>query len=148
MRSEITRRLRRALLRWYRASARDLPWRRTSDPYAIWISEVMLQQTQVATVIPFFERFLRSFPNVAALAKADEQQVLRHWEGLGYYRRARDLHRTARILCAQHSSRIPRSPEILRTLPGLGRYTGNAGLLQALDLRLPILEAHRVLGRS
>ena len=94
--------LRRRLLTWFVRHARQtLPWRSSRDPYAIWISEVMLQQTQVASVIPFFERFLASFPNVAALARADLQHVLRHWEGLGYYRRARDLHRTAQILHAE-----------------------------------------------
>ena len=104
----------------------------------------MLQQTQVATVIPFFERFLESFPNVAALAEADEQHVLRLWEGLGYYRRARDLRRTAIILHDAHGGIIPQDSELLRSLPGLGRYTANALLSQAFDMRLPILEANSV----
>jgi A/G-specific adenine glycosylase len=109
----------------------------------------MLQQTQVATVIPYFERFLQAFPTVAALAAADEQEVLRLWEGLGYYRRARDLHRTARVLVSQHAGRFPRDPAQVRGLPGLGRYTANAVLSQAFDARLPILEANsqRVLSR-
>ena len=109
----------------------------------------MLQQTQVAAVIPFFERFLASFPNVGALARADLQQVLRHWEGLGYYRRARDLHRTAQIVHAEHSDTMPNNPEVMGAMPGLGRYTVGAVLSQAFDARLPILEANsaRVLCR-
>jgi A/G-specific adenine glycosylase len=134
---------------WFRRHQRDLPWRRDRDPYRIWVSEVMLQQTQVATVIPYFERFLRAFPSIAALAAADEQEVLRLWEGLGYYRRARDLHRTAKLLSSEHGGRFPDAPALLRGLPGLGRYTANAVLSQAFDARLPILEANsqRVLSR-
>jgi A/G-specific adenine glycosylase len=109
----------------------------------------MLQQTLVATVIPYFERFVTAFPGIAALAAADEQNVLRHWEGLGYYRRARDLHRAARLLVAEHDGRIPNDPTLLAALPGFGRYTCNAVLSQAFDRRLPILEANsqRVLSR-
>jgi A/G-specific adenine glycosylase len=109
----------------------------------------MLQQTQVATVIPYFERFLRTFPMLTDLAAADEQDVLRLWEGLGYYRRARDLHRAARILVAEHGGRFPDDPAVLGGLPGFGRYTCNAVLSQAFDRRLPILEANsqRVLSR-
>jgi A/G-specific adenine glycosylase len=141
--------VRRQLLRWFERDARDLPWRHRRDPYAIWVSEVMLQQTQVATVIPFFERFLRSFPSLDALAAADEQDVLRHWAGLGYYRRARDLHRAARFLHAEHAGQLPNDPEVLGKLPGFGRYTVNAVLSQAFDRPLPILEANsrRVLCR-
>ncbi len=141
--------IRRQLLRWFDRHARDLPWRRTRDPYAIWVSEVMLQQTQVASVIPYFERFLVEFPSVAALAAADEQAVLRLWEGLGYYRRARDLHRAARQVMAEHDGRLPDDPARLRALPGFGRYTANAVLSQAFDRRLPIVEANsrRVLCR-
>jgi A/G-specific adenine glycosylase len=141
--------VRRRLLAWFDRHARDLPWRRSRDPYAIWISEVMLQQTQVATVIPYFTRFLEAFSDVAALAAADEQQVLRLWEGLGYYRRARALHQTARRISAEHGGRIPNDPAALEKLPGLGRYTVNAVLSQAFERRLPILEANsrRVLCR-
>jgi A/G-specific adenine glycosylase len=143
------RRVARRLLAWFRRHARDLPWRHTRDPYAIWVSEVMLQQTQVATVIPFFERFLQAFPTLADLAAAEEQQVLRLWEGLGYYRRARDLHRAARVLASAHAGQIPDDPEAFRGLPGVGRYTAGAVLSQAFDRRLPILEANsqRVLCR-
>jgi A/G-specific adenine glycosylase len=141
--------LHRALLPWFRRSGRDLPWRRNRDPYRIWVSEVMLQQTQVATVVPYFERFLQSFPTLPALARADEQEVLRLWAGLGYYRRARDLHRAARLLAAEHGGRFPDDPAVLRRLPGIGRYTLGAILSQAFDRRLPILEANsqRVLRR-
>lgn len=141
--------LRNKLLRWFRLNARPLPWRCDRDPYRIWISEVMLQQTQVATVIPYFERFLKQFPNLHALAAADEQDVLRQWEGLGYYRRARALWQAARVLAAQGHATIPDAPELLRELPGFGRYTANAVLSQAFERRLPIVEANsrRVLCR-
>ncbi|HEY7154809.1 MAG TPA: A/G-specific adenine glycosylase [Gemmataceae bacterium] len=141
--------LARRLRPWFLHHQRDLPWRRDRDPYRIWVSEVMLQQTQVATVIPYFERFLSAFPTLADLAAAEEQDVLRLWEGLGYYRRARDLHRAARVLVARHAGRFPNDPVAVRDLPGLGRYTCNAVLSQAFDRRLPILEANsqRVLSR-
>lgn len=137
------------LLRWFRQSARDLPWRASRDPYAIWVSEVMLQQTQVATVIPYFERFLVAFPTLVALAAAPEQAVLKLWEGLGYYRRARDLHRAARVLVAEHGGQLPNDPDAFRSLPGVGRYTVGAVLSQAFDRRLPIVDANvqRVLCR-
>jgi A/G-specific adenine glycosylase len=137
------------LLAWFDANKRDLPWRRDRDPYRIWVSEVMLQQTQVVTVVPFFERFLEAFPTIADLAAADQEAVLRLWEGLGYYRRARNLHEAARRLVTEHGGHIPNDPTCLQTLPGLGRYTCNAVLSQAFDRRLPILEANsrRVLVR-
>jgi A/G-specific adenine glycosylase len=139
----------RRLRPWFLRHQRDLPWRRDRDPYRIWVSEVMLQQTQVATVIPYFERFLRAFPTLADLAAAEEQEVLRLWEGLGYYRRARDLHHAARAIVAHHDGRFPDDAAALGDLPGLGRYTCNAVLSQAFDRRLPILEANsqRVLSR-
>jgi A/G-specific adenine glycosylase len=141
--------LRRQLLNWFRKNARALPWRATRDPYAIWISEVMLQQTQVATVIPYFQRFLARLPDVQSLAEADEQEVLRLWEGLGYYRRARDLCRAARQLAENGHTSIPDDPEFVRSLSGFGRYTTNAVLSQAYDRRVPIVEANsqRVLCR-
>lgn len=137
------------LLAWFDQHARDLPWRGTSDLYAIWISEIMLQQTQVATVIPYYERFLSVFPNVKSLAAAPEQQVLRLWEGLGYYRRARQLHAAAQTIVARHRGRFPQSIDDVRSLPGIGRYTAGAILSIGLDQRLPILEANtiRVLSR-
>jgi A/G-specific adenine glycosylase len=142
-------RLRRQLLAWFARHRRDLPWRRDRDPYRIWVSEVMLQQTQVATVIPYYNRFLAALPTLAHLAAADEQRVLRLWEGLGYYRRARDLHRAALRILGELGGRFPRSPAVLGSFPGMGRYTVGAVLSQAFDLRLPILEANtqRVLCR-
>jgi A/G-specific adenine glycosylase len=126
-----------------------LPWRGDRDPYRIWISEVMLQQTQVATVVPYYHRFLGRFPTLASLAEADEHDVLRIWEGLGYYRRARALSRTARILREKNHDTIPDNPDLVGSLPGFGRYTVGAVLSQAYDRRLPILEANsrRVLCR-
>jgi A/G-specific adenine glycosylase len=138
------RAFRRRLTAWYDRHARDLPWRRRRDPYAVWLSEIMLQQTQVATVKPYFTRFLQAFPTLEALARADEHDVLRRWEGLGYYRRARQLHRAARIIVAEHGGEFPRDPPAVRRLPGVGRYTAGAILSIAFDARVPILEANTV----
>jgi A/G-specific adenine glycosylase len=146
--------VRQRLLAWFAAARRDLPWRRDRDPYRIWVSEVMLQQTTVAAVFSYFEQFLHTFPTLSHLAAADEEDVLRVWEGLGYYRRARDLHRAARQLAAEHGGQVPDDPEVLRRLPGMGRYTLGAVLSQAFDHRLPIVEANslrvlcRLFGRS
>ncbi|MCI0357306.1 MAG: A/G-specific adenine glycosylase [Planctomycetaceae bacterium] len=139
----------RRLLAWFRRAARDLPWRQTKDLYAIWVSEIMLQQTQVATVVPYYHRFLAQFPDVHSLAQADEQQVLRLWEGLGYYRRARQLHAAAQCMAREHGGRFPTTYAAVRSLPGIGRYTAGAILSIGLDARLPILEANtvRVLSR-
>ncbi|MDZ7615958.1 MAG: A/G-specific adenine glycosylase, partial [Patescibacteria group bacterium] len=128
------------LLRWFARHARDLPWRRTRDPYAVWLSEIMLQQTQVATVEGYFQRFLARFPTMEALAAAEEQEVLRLWEGLGYYRRARQLHHAARIVVAEHGGQFPQSMAAVRRLPGIGRYTAGAVLSIAFDIPAPILE--------
>ena len=137
------RSFRRRLLAWYDAHARDLPWRRADgDPYAVWLSEIMLQQTQVATVKAYFERFLAAMPTVEKLAAADEHDVLRLWEGLGYYRRARQLHQAARLICSRHGGRFPRDIDQLRRLPGIGRYTAGAILSIAFDQPQPILEAN------
>ncbi len=135
---------RRQLKRWYARHARDLPWRRTRDPYHIWISEIMLQQTQVATVIPYFERFIDAFPTVRELAAAEEEVVLRHWEGLGYYRRARQLHKAAKVIVDAHDGRFPNTVEQVDQLPGIGRYTRGAILSIAFDQRQPILEANTI----
>src|SRR5438067_4561314 len=134
--------LRRRLLAWFDRHRRPLPWRRDRDPYRVWVSEVMLQQTTVAAVVAYFERFLAAFPTLPDLAAADEQAVLRHWEGLGYYRRARHLHRAARQLVSEQGGRLPDDPEVWRGLPGVGRYILGAVLSQAFDRRLPIVEAH------
>ncbi|WP_439626483.1 A/G-specific adenine glycosylase [Gemmata sp.] len=137
------------LLDWFDAHRRDLPWRADRDPYRIWVSEVMLQQTTVAAVVPYFHRFVAAFPTVAALAAADEQRVLKLWEGLGYYRRARHLHAAAKRLVAGHGGALPDDPAAWLALPGVGRYIQGAVLSQAFDRRLPIVEANslRVLAR-
>jgi A/G-specific adenine glycosylase len=119
-------RFRRALLAWYEENRRDLPWRRTRDPYAIWVSEIMLQQTRVAAVLDHYRVFGERFPDIATLAGASEDDVLATWSGLGYYRRARMLHQCAREIVEQHSGRFPESAEGLRKLPGIGRYTAAA----------------------
>ncbi|MFO1536022.1 MAG: A/G-specific adenine glycosylase, partial [Thermoplasmatota archaeon] len=117
---------RRALLAWYRAGRRDLPWRRTSDPYAIWVSEAMLQQTRVEVATPYYGRWLRRWPTVQALAEAGEEEVLAAWSGLGYYSRARNLHRGAQAVVRKHGGRLPASVDGLRSLPGVGPYTAAA----------------------
>lgn len=138
------RTIRRRLLAWFDRHARDLPWRSTRDPYCIWVSEIMLQQTQVATVAPYYERFVDAFPDVAALARADQREVLRLWEGLGYYRRARQLQRAAQQIVALHGGRFPRAAADVQALPGIGRYTAGAVLSIAFDDRQPILEANTI----
>jgi A/G-specific adenine glycosylase len=140
---------RRSLVSWYRKNARDLPWRRTRDPYAILVSEFMLQQTQVATVIPYYNEWLRRFPDFAALAAASEHDVLHAWQGLGYYARARNLRATAIAIVAKHRGSFPRDLESIRDLPGIGRYTANAVATFAFDQPVPIVEANiaRVLSR-
>jgi A/G-specific adenine glycosylase len=135
---------RRRLLAWFKRHARDLPWRRSRDPYLVWVSEIMLQQTQVATVVPYFERFVAEFPDIQSLADASEQAVLRRWEGLGYYRRARQLHRAARAIVDDHGGVFPRDPAAVRRLPGIGRYTAGAILSIAFDLPQPIVEANTI----
>lgn len=115
-----------ALLAWYAASKRDLPWRRTDDPYRIWLSEAMLQQTQVARVVDYYHRFLNEFPDVSALAEADEERVLKAWEGLGYYSRARNLHRAAKRMVERHGGVVPSTYDELLELPGFGAYTAAA----------------------
>ena len=133
MSKERISRLRRRLLRWYDAHRRDLPWRRTADAYAIWISETMLQQTQVATVIPYYERFLAAFPTAGALARAPLAKILALWSGLGYYRRAENLKRAAQIVERRHCGAIPDDYDDLRALPGIGDYTAGALMSIAFD---------------
>ncbi len=141
--------IRQKLLRWYDEAARDLPWRQTRDPYAIWVSEVMLQQTRVETVIPYYKRFLESFPNPGALAEANEDAVLSHWSGLGYYRRARLLHAGVREVVARYGGKVPEDADARRALPGVGRYTAGAIGSIAFDREEPIVDGNvtRVLAR-
>jgi len=122
----MTRGLRASILSWYLKHRRDLPWRRSRDPYAIWVSEVMLQQTRVETVIPFYQRFLRRFPEVGTLARAREADVRASWSGLGYYRRAHHMHAAARIIVREHAARLPPNRDALLSLPGIGEYTAAA----------------------
>ena len=151
------RRFRQSLKRWHAQHGRDLPWRNCRDPYKVWISEIMLQQTTVVAVKPYFERFLQRFPDVAALASANEEDVLRLWEGLGYYSRARNLHRAAQAIVEQSDLRrktsgthtlteashsFPETVEELQQLPGIGRYTAGAIVSFAFDRRAPIVEAN------
>jgi A/G-specific adenine glycosylase len=137
------------LLAWYDEHARALPWRRTRDPYAIWVSEVMLQQTRVDTVIPYYERFMARFPDPHALADAPLDEVLAHWSGLGYYRRARLLHQGAQRVAREHGGVVPRAADERRALPGVGRYTAGAIGSIAFDLPEPIVDGNvaRVLAR-
>ena len=138
------------LLAWYdRHGRKALPWQRERTPYRVWVSEVMLQQTQVATVIPYFERFVARFPDVLTLAGAPVDEVLHRWSGLGYYARARNLHRAAGILRDRHGGEVPNDLEALTALPGVGRSTAGAILALALDARHPILDGNvkRVLAR-
>lgn len=135
---------RRRLLTWYDRHRRDLPWRRSQNPYRVWISEVMLQQTQVETVKPYFLRFVKTFPSVRRLATASEQDVLRLWEGLGYYRRARQLHTAAQKIVTEYGGRFPRDVNTLQTLPGIGRYTAGAIASIAFGERVPILETNTI----
>jgi len=137
------------LLLWYAENARDLPWRGHSDPYAIWVSEIMLQQTHVETVIPYYQRWMQRFPTIGALAAASQQDVLAVWEGLGYYSRARNLHRAAQIVATQHAGQLPADIAALRSLPGVGRYTAGAIASLAYGLDEPALDGNirRVLAR-
>lgn len=136
---------RRAVRRWYAAHGRDLPWRRhPRDPYAVWVAEIMLQQTTVATVTGYFDRFLSRFPDIATLAAAPESDVLHLWQGLGYYRRARMMRLAAQRIVAEHGGEFPREPEALAALPGLGRYTAAAVATFAFDARAGVLEANTV----
>lgn len=142
-------RFRRTLASWFEKHGRDLPWRDTHDPYAILVSEMMLQQTQVATVIPYYERWMSRFPNVGELASASVAEVLSEWQGLGYYTRAHHLHRAAQAVMRQHGGIMPRTAEALQALPGIGRYTAGAIASFAYDQPAAAVDANiaRVLAR-
>ncbi len=141
--------LARRLLTWYRHHGRTLPWRGHPDPYAVWVSEIMLQQTRVETVIPYFENWMSRFPDINALARASEQDVLNAWEGLGYYSRARNLHKAAQIVADEHCGQLPGEIDALHRLPGIGRYTAAAIASMAFGLDVPTLDGNlrRVLAR-
>ena len=145
----IVARIRRALLAWYGRNARDLPWRRTRDPYAVWVSEIMLQQTRIDQGTPYFERFMSAFPTVEALAAASGDAVLKLWEGLGYYSRARNLHRAAALVVRERNGRFPQTCEDWQSLPGVGRYTAGAIASIAFNEAAPVLDGNvkRVLAR-
>lgn len=137
------------LLDWYAEHARQLPWRGHPDPYLVWVSEVMLQQTRVETVIPYFNRWVTNFPTISDLAKAEQQDVLKIWEGLGYYGRARNLHKAAQLVMAEYGGELPRDIRSLKKLPGIGRYTAGAIASIAYGMDEPALDGNvsRVLAR-
>ncbi len=141
---------RRRLLRWFRREGRDLPWRRTRDPYHVLVSEFMLQQTQVSRVTEYYPRFLARYPTVHALADAAPSQVKEMWQGLGYYRRAANLHRLAQLVVEEHDGEIPDDPEVLRGLPGVGRYTAGAVATFAFEQSTPAVDTNvsRVIRRA
>lgn len=141
--------LRRRVLAFYDARRRDLPWRRDADPYRVWVSEVMLQQTRVETVVPYYERWIERFPDVETLARADRDEVMAAWAGLGYYRRARHLHDAARVVRDVHGGAVPDTVEELRGLPGVGAYTAGAIASIAFDRATPAIDGNvrRVLAR-
>lgn len=145
----LKRTFQRRLLKWYQSRGRDLPWRRTRDPYRILVSEVMLQQTQVDRVLGFYDKFLERYPTVEELASAPPRKVREAWDGLGYYARARNLHRTARQVLDHHAGKFPRRYEEVRALPGVGRSTAGALLSFAFNVPTPILDTNvkRLLSR-
>ncbi|HRI09659.1 MAG TPA: A/G-specific adenine glycosylase, partial [Nannocystaceae bacterium] len=147
--ADFARRLAELLTPWFAANQRDLEWRRTRDPYAIWVSEIMLQQTRVETVRAYYRRFMERFPDVGTLAAADEEAVLAAWSGLGYYRRARLLHAGARHVASALGGSLPRTGEGLRSIPGVGRYTAGAIASIAFDEPVPLVDGNvaRVLSR-
>ncbi len=137
------------LLAWFRTHRRELPWRASRDPYRIWVAEIMLQQTRVAAVIPYYDRFLRRFPDVRTLARARQPEVLKFWSGLGYYSRARNLHSAAKTIMSKHNGEFPRDVNAALGLPGIGHYTAAAVLSIAYDEPLAVLDGNvaRVLAR-
>ncbi|MEK6221285.1 MAG: A/G-specific adenine glycosylase [Chloroflexota bacterium] len=130
------------IISWYQKNKRDLPWRDDTDPYRVWVSEIMAQQTRLETVIPYFERWMARFPTIQSLASADQQEVLSIWEGLGYYSRARNLHHAARVVVETHAGVLPKYVKTLRTLPGIGRYTAGAIASLAFQLDEPIVDGN------
>ncbi len=141
--------LREGLLRWYRENGRDLPWRKSYIPYQVWISEIMLQQTQIKTMLPYFFRWMERFPHPAAIAEASEDEILRHWEGLGYYARAKNIQKAARLMVSEHGGNLPSDFESVRKLPGVGQYTAGAIMSFAFNADFPAADANaaRILAR-
>ncbi|HIA03448.1 MAG TPA: A/G-specific adenine glycosylase, partial [Myxococcales bacterium] len=139
----------KALCAWFETNGRNLPWRETQDPYHIWLSEIMLQQTQVATVMSYYPRFLKRFPNIKTLAQAPEDRVLKLWEGLGYYARCRNMHRSAQIIVEKHEGKFPQTLDEVVALPGIGRSTAGAILTFSFGHKHPLLDGNvkRVLCR-
>lgn len=147
--TSLPKRIRDRILSWYSRHGRDLPWRQTGNPYFIWVSEIMLQQTRVDTALPYYQRFVSTFPDVKALARAPLQEVLKSWENLGYYARARHLHHAAKIVAGEMGGRVPDSWEALTRLPGVGSYTAGAILSIAYGQKVPAVDANafRVISR-
>ncbi len=141
--------LAKKLLAWYKANARDLPWRGVNEPYAVWVSEIMLQQTRVETVLPYYQRWMKRFPDVQTLADASQQEVLNYWEGLGYYSRARNFHKAAQMVMDQYGGELPANLNALKKLPGIGAYTAAAIASIAFNLDEATLDGNirRVLAR-
>jgi len=146
---DVTHNLPHALLTWYARHRRMLPWRGVRDPYAVWVSEIMLQQTRVETVFGYFRRWMERFPTVRTLAAADQAEVLKVWEGLGYYSRARNLHKAAKLVASEHAGQLPPAADALRALPGVGRYTAGAIASIAFGLDEPAVDGNalRILAR-
>src|SRR3974390_1560339 len=139
----------KSLLEWFSKNARDLPWRKTTDPYCIWVSEIMLQQTQVKTVLPYWERWMKAVPDIRALARAKPEKLHKLWEGLGYYTRVRNMHKAAQEIVTNYSARFPHTFDDVLALPGIGRYTAGAICSIAFNQAKPILDGNviRVLTR-
>lgn len=142
MNRKLKRTFQNKLLTWYRKNARDLPWRESKDPYQIWVSEIMLQQTRVETVIPYYTRWMTVFPTLHSLAKARQDQVLSGWEGLGYYSRARNLHQASKIVVEEYQGKLPQDSVSLQALPGIGRYTAGAIASIAFGIDAPVLDGN------
>ena len=147
--SNVHQSIRRKLLVWYDKTKRDLPWRNTKDPYHIWVSEIMLQQTQVKTVLPYYKRWIKTIPTIEKLATTPEQKILKLWEGLGYYSRARNFKKAAQIIYKEMNGELPKTVNDLKNLPGVGRYTAGAIASIAFGLKAPVLDGNvkRVLSR-
>jgi len=136
------KRLQQQILEWFQKNARDLPWRRTYDPYHIWISEIMLQQTQMERVVEYFSRWILRFPDIVSITRANEEEVLKLWEGLGYYTRARNIIRSAQILLADYNGELPAEHDLLLKLPGIGKYTAGAIMSIAFNKEYPLVDAN------